>query len=160
MLEKLILHSKENFSPEDDVIACDHPRMKWHESLKSLFDQSGLSIRQLSEISGVSYASCVKYLAGKVQKPRGDTLDRIAQALGSSEEALTFGRRDEPDEPTFTLTEVRNFIATCERGFEKYGYGFSTEGRIRAYNIMLATHADGDDLSDQAFKQTKRAIEN
>lgn len=65
--------------------------MDWHERLKSRFDQLGWSKVKLANKSEVPYSSVVKYLAGKVDKPRGDTPAQLAKALGVEELWLTAG---------------------------------------------------------------------
>lgn len=44
--------------------------------------------RALAEASGVDYDSLLKYLAGKVENPRGDILARLAAAVGTTEAQL------------------------------------------------------------------------
>ena len=58
------------------------PRMDWKERLKKAFDEKGWSKAKLARESGVAVDNVRKYVAGKVDQPRGDTLDRLADALG------------------------------------------------------------------------------
>lgn len=58
------------------------PGMDWKRRLKEAFEATGWSKAELSRRSGVSYDNVTKYLAGLVHQPRGDTLHRLANALG------------------------------------------------------------------------------
>jgi 3,4-dihydroxy 2-butanone 4-phosphate synthase/GTP cyclohydrolase II len=50
-----------------------------------------MSMAELSRRSGVAYDSIVKYLRGDVDHPRGESLARMAEALGLSEAELRYG---------------------------------------------------------------------
>jgi len=54
----------------------------WVKRLNEALVKSGWSKTELARRSGVNYDSLNKYLAGKVDRPRGDTLPRLARALG------------------------------------------------------------------------------
>lgn len=56
--------------------------MEWASRLQAAFEEKGWSAAELARRSDVPYDSVKKYLAGKVKQPRGDTLDRLADALG------------------------------------------------------------------------------
>lgn len=58
------------------------PAMDWKTRLNAAFSTTGWSKAELSRRSGVSYDNVTKYLAGLVDKPRGDTLERLAVSLG------------------------------------------------------------------------------
>lgn len=55
--------------------------MSWHLRLQDTFNQTGWSKAELHRRAEVSYDNVVKYLSGKVDQPRGDTLARLANAL-------------------------------------------------------------------------------
>lgn len=55
--------------------------MTWHLRLNDAFEKTGWSKAELARRSGVSYDNVNKYLAGKVDKPRGATLEALAIAL-------------------------------------------------------------------------------
>ena len=57
---------------------------KWTKRLKEALGQSGWTKAELARRSGVNYDSLNKYLAGKVEQPRGDSLPRLAKSLGVS----------------------------------------------------------------------------
>ena len=54
----------------------------WVKRLNEALRKSGWSKAELARRSGVDYDSLNKYLAGKVEQPRGDSLPRLARALG------------------------------------------------------------------------------
>ncbi|AMM84778.1 LexA family transcriptional regulator [Martelella sp. AD-3] len=55
--------------------------MNWVDRLNSAFEKTGWSKAELARRAGVSYDNVVKYLGGKVEKPRGDSLSSLASAL-------------------------------------------------------------------------------
>lgn len=57
------------------------PAMDWKQRLRDSFETTGWSKAELARRSGVAYDSVSKYLDGKVDKPRGNTLDQLATAL-------------------------------------------------------------------------------
>ncbi len=57
---------------------------QWAKRLKEGLRQSGWTKTELARRSGVNYDSLNKYLAGKVEQPRGDSLPRLAESLGVS----------------------------------------------------------------------------
>jgi transcriptional regulator with XRE-family HTH domain len=56
--------------------------MDWKQRLNETFAETGWSKAELGRRSGVSYDNVIKYLAGAVDQPRGDTLSKLATALG------------------------------------------------------------------------------
>ena len=50
--------------------------------MKQALEGKGWSAKELSRRSEISYDNVTKYLKGGVKQPRGDTLDRLADALG------------------------------------------------------------------------------
>jgi transcriptional regulator with XRE-family HTH domain len=65
--------------------------MKWWERLEALRVKAGWSAIELSKRSGVPYESVAKYTQGRVEKPRGKSLEKIASALGVTEQFLLYG---------------------------------------------------------------------
>lgn len=53
----------------------------WAKRLREALDKKGWSIKVLAEKSGVEYNSVTKYLKGKVKRPRGNTMQALADAL-------------------------------------------------------------------------------
>ncbi|EXL06238.1 hypothetical protein BG46_15815 [Brucella anthropi] len=56
--------------------------MTWVERLNEALAKKAWTKAELQRQSGVPYDNIVKYLGGKVDQPRGDTLPKLAQALG------------------------------------------------------------------------------
>lgn len=57
---------------------------RWDQRLRRVFQDKGWSAAELSRRSGVDRDSVYKYLHGAVKQPRGETLDKLADALGIS----------------------------------------------------------------------------
>lgn len=56
--------------------------MSWKHRLNEKFRDTGWSKAELGRRADVSYDNVIKYLAGAVDQPRGDTLTKLATALG------------------------------------------------------------------------------
>lgn len=54
---------------------------RWSNRLQQALDDRGWSVRELSKRSMIPYDNVAKYLQGKVDKPRGETVAKLAQAL-------------------------------------------------------------------------------
>ena len=54
----------------------------WKNRLNEAFQGTGWSKAELARRSDIPYDSLNKYLAGKVEHPRGDSLPRLAKSLG------------------------------------------------------------------------------
>lgn len=67
----------------------------WSRRLKKRMRDKNWTGRDLARESGVDYESVAKYLAGKVDAPRGGTLTKLAKALGKDIKWLLHG--DEPN---------------------------------------------------------------
>ncbi|MCM2455325.1 helix-turn-helix domain-containing protein [Rhizobium sp. CG4] len=68
--------------------------MKWWERLAEEIKALGWSKAELSRRSEISYDNINKYLGGDVDQPRGDTLERLALAIGRTEQWLRDGADD------------------------------------------------------------------
>lgn len=68
--------------------------MRWNERLAKLVRDQELSIAELSRRSDVPYDSVNKYLRGDVDNPRGNTLEKLARALGTTKIYLQTGLTD------------------------------------------------------------------
>lgn len=81
--------------------------MNWASRLQETFAGTGWSKVELARRSGVPYDNVNKYLAGKVDKPRGDTLTALAKALGV--EPLWLEKGISPDSPT-RMVPLKGYI--------------------------------------------------
>ena len=70
----------------------NQPLATWPERALQVLRELGWSRVELARKSGISKESIYKYLAGSIDKPRGDNLRAISQALGVNEVWLTFGK--------------------------------------------------------------------
>jgi SOS-response transcriptional repressor LexA len=55
--------------------------MSWNDRLQSELEAKGWTKAELARRSGVPYDSVNKYLRGSIDQPRGDTIDKLADAL-------------------------------------------------------------------------------
>lgn len=69
----------------------NEPSATWYERILQVLRELGWSRAELARQSGISKESIYKYLTGSIDKPRGNNMRVISQALGVSEVWLTFG---------------------------------------------------------------------
>lgn len=96
--------------------------MTWAARLTDSFEATGWSKAELARRSGVSYDNVNKYLAGKVDKPRGDTLASLARAL--SVDPLWLEKGINPDSPTRMVPlkgyiGAGHFVEAADHGYEE-----------------------------------------
>ena len=68
---------------------------KWHDRLNEAMELLGWGAPDLASASGVDVENIKKYRLGGVDNPRGNTLPRLADALGVSPVWLRHGGEDE-----------------------------------------------------------------
>ena len=68
--------------------------MIWNERLRQKFKETGWSKAEFGRRADVSYHNVLKYLAGGVDQPRGQTIAKLASALGMSALELGYGVGD------------------------------------------------------------------
>lgn len=74
---------KKNFPANRNNFRVELDSMhSWARRLNETVDRLGWNARTLSARADLEYDSVVKYLQGKVAKPRGDTIAKLADALG------------------------------------------------------------------------------
>jgi len=71
--------------------------MQWFERIQQKLKEKGWSAAELARRSGVSEHSIWKYLQGRTAMPRGETLAKIASALGTSKVWLMHGDVQPPE---------------------------------------------------------------
>lgn len=91
--------------------------MTWWERLKQIMDARGLSPEQVAERAGVPVKSVYGYLSGQVANPRGNVLQRLAAAVGSTELYIRHGAQaaDVVDLRKIPLLTM-NKLGTIRRG--------------------------------------------
>jgi len=65
--------------------------MEWYDRLTARVAELGWTNAELARRANVSYDRVSKYMRGDVHHPRGDTLKRLAEAVGLTEEFLWLG---------------------------------------------------------------------
>lgn len=76
------------------------------ENIKKIRERAGLSIRKLADISGVSKSVISEIESGKSQKPRYETISKLAIALNTTTDILT----DMEYEYEYVVTDVREAL--------------------------------------------------
>ncbi|MBO4422550.1 MAG: helix-turn-helix domain-containing protein [Clostridia bacterium] len=69
--------------------------MEWYERVKILKKDASMNSKTLSELSGVPLGTLNKLLSGQTDKPKLDTLEKIAAALGTTVKHLSDGDEDD-----------------------------------------------------------------
>lgn len=88
----LLSNSQDIFSnPLETQSGHSLPMYAWAKRLNEKFKKAGMTKRQLAHSSGVNYDVVNKCLRGEVENPRGDTMRRLASALGTTEIFLRSG---------------------------------------------------------------------
>ncbi|MBR6922466.1 MAG: helix-turn-helix transcriptional regulator, partial [Clostridia bacterium] len=85
--------------------------MEWYERVKELKKQTGVNTKELAERSGVPLGTLNKLLSDQTDKPKLDTLEKIAAALGTTVAYLCDGKTDAD---TAAITE--KFIRLDKKG--------------------------------------------
>lgn len=62
--------------------------------LRSLREKRGYSLRELAELSGISYETIRSYEEGRRKNPDWYSLERLVRVLGTSQEYLRLGTGD------------------------------------------------------------------
>lgn len=87
--------------------------MEWYDRVKELKKQTGINTKELANRSGVPLGTLNKLLSGQTDKPKLDTLEKIAAALGTTVAYLCDGKTDAD---TAAITE--KFIRLDKKGRE------------------------------------------
>jgi transcriptional regulator with XRE-family HTH domain len=77
-----------------EASASSAPALTWWQRLGQLMHAKGLSVQDIERASGVPLKTVYSLLAGDVANPRGDVMERLARAVGTTERFLRYG--DEP----------------------------------------------------------------
>lgn len=65
--------------------------MEWWERLGKIIETRGLSVEDVAAKARLPVKSLYGYLKGEVDNPRGDVVERLARAVGTTEQALRYG---------------------------------------------------------------------
>ena len=114
-------------------------------SLQSIREQQGLPRRELAERSGVNFRSIQDYEQGhkRLSSAGGDTLLRLATALGCPVEALLWDATEEESSELLPENDVpvETILAQsfyCEK-YQTYGRWLVCDGRICIYFVYDGT---------------------
>lgn len=76
----------------------------WYTRLNDALEEKGWTQAELARRSGVPVESIRKYVQGKVEKPRGNILEKLADALGKT---VTWLRDGVSDTSQLTADELQ-----------------------------------------------------
>lgn len=88
--------------------------MKWWDRMNGLVKAKGWTLKELSRRSGIDYESIAKYSQGDVDKPRGNTIRKIADTLSVTEQYLLFGV-----DPAAKLTDYESLSPLALHGTKR-----------------------------------------
>lgn len=127
--------------------------MTWQKRLQQLRKQNDLSLKDLAIRANVRYDNLYKIEKGLIENPRGDTIEKLAQALGVNEQFLRFGIHGVAAQDTL---ENSDFFADLEEstqevdldlidmawrqalGVEEQIYGEGNKGPINFVSTVFA----------------------
>ena len=93
--------------------------MGFRENLKSELEFSGIFVKELASLSGISQRTLNNYLSKRGQIPSIEAGVKIAQALGVSAEFLVFGEEptEKPSPELRAITRIAKQLAENKRKF-------------------------------------------
>lgn len=80
--------------------------MQWHERLQRAMDRAGMKVPEVARATGINQTNIYKYLDGKVEQPRGDTIERLAKAVKTTALWLRTGLEDAGDPEHYIQTQT------------------------------------------------------
>lgn len=133
---------------------------QWHERLQGELDRKGWTAVHLAKVAGVPVANVYKYLRGGVAAPHGDTLPKLARALGTTREYLLLWIRAASDRaagmPESGLPLVSLQVVSLERLHEIVGRSgkimlHDDEGERMVVPRQFGDNAIGVHIKDDAM---------
>jgi transcriptional regulator with XRE-family HTH domain len=103
----------------------DKTRTEWWEFCQRLMRDRQLTVDQVAREAGIPRKTLYTYLEGRVANPRGDVLQILAHALGTTEAELRFGKQSgAPAKPLpvlgthffMSFSTKHALLASIERG--------------------------------------------
>lgn len=83
-----VLRTDNNFKKTDNNFQTKGKKGMWIEKIREAKEKSGMSMKQISDASGVTEKTLARIFAGGASMPRLGTLGDIASALGTSLEEI------------------------------------------------------------------------
>ncbi|KZK80191.1 helix-turn-helix protein [Pseudovibrio sp. W64] len=127
--------------------------MTWQQRLQKLRKQNDLTVKDLARRANVGYDNLYKIEKGLIDNPRGDTLGKLALALGVNEQFLRFGIHGVNDvdfiEDTEILSEMEGHVKQTDLDLidqawtqaleiEAQVYGSGSKGPMNFVSMMFA----------------------
>lgn len=143
--------------------------MDWKQRLQEAFEDTGWSKAELARRSDVSYDNVIKYLSGVVDQPRGDTLPKLAAALGV--DPLWLEKGIDPGGDSWSTVPLMGFVGAGgeidpefeqipEDGLEQIDVPFKLPGdmiALRIKGISMLPRYDPDDVLI-VWREQRRAL--
>lgn len=108
--------------------------MAWLEALRRIKSNSGLSIREISDLSGVPEPTLEKLFAGQTKNPGINSIQQLVHALG------------------YTLDDIDDAVVTTQKSPSAEESAPGDQVTLEESNRLLVALGyiqEGDDLSDQ-----------
>lgn len=133
--------------------------MKWWQRLQAEIDRLDWSKAELSRRSGISYDSINKYLRGETEQPRGNVMQKLADAIGRPALWLRDGINPdganelEPDPrqvmpvPVAGFVEAGAFREVDDTGQEAPDYIYEPEDKTFPQARRMAFTVSGDSVN-------------
>jgi len=104
------------------------------DNIKKYRERAGYSIRKLSELSNVSKSVISEIESGKATKPRYDTLEKLALALGVSISTLT----EMEVEHEYIITDIEEAMGVIlsQDNLMLHGEALTEEAKIQLANSI------------------------
>lgn len=122
--------------------------MTWDERLRQKFEETGWSKAEFGRRSGVSYHNVLKYLAGEVEQPRGQTIAKLAGALGMTALELGYGVGDTQASAGIPVMGYVGAGAEIEPDFEQIPHDgiYQITPKFTLHEDMIAFVVKGDSM--------------
>lgn len=120
------------------------------ENIKKLRERAGMTIKELSDKSGVGQSTISEIETGKAKNPRSETLTKIAKVLNTSVDQLT----DMEVEYEYAITDVEEAMALIldQPELHLHGEVLTDEARLQLANsIKMALK-----FAEEMQKNTKK----
>ncbi|GFN37178.1 helix-turn-helix domain-containing protein [Tepidimicrobium xylanilyticum] len=122
---------------------------KLGEKIKKLRESYGMTIKDLSDKSGVGQSTISEIETGKAKNPKSETLAKIANALNVTVDTLLVEKWDDKYNPNGELAEQVKFIESLQLGTPEQALKFI----LSQPNFMAYGGYNLDDLSEEEIME-------